>query len=393
MPRRGCCAVPDASTLMPIFLGGALRYPALRDVVVGRRVGGAAAELQGFGVVLLADSPAVSLVPDAAGSVHGVLLGDLTAPERSRISYYSEVTGFRLRAVLVVTLADQVNAVAPEVREQSSAPGSTLPDLTDWQARWGAIVVQTAQDVMAGFGQDAAARLAARYPQMLVRGASRVRGRDAAPTRLRRHAGEADVRVDSRSLAYAGFFALEDYHVSWHRFRGDMGPATGRAVFVSGDAVTVLPYDPVRDRVLVIEQFRVGAMARGDAQPWLLEPIAGRIDPGESPEDAARREAVEEAGLTLGALVPVASYYPSAGAKTEFLYSYLAIADLPDAVAGVFGLAEESEDIRSHILPFAELMALVSSGEANTAPLILSALWLERERPRLRAEAGVQPGS
>jgi ADP-ribose pyrophosphatase len=123
--------------------------------------------------------------------------------------------------------------------------------------------------------------------------------------------------------------------LSHRRFDGGMSPLITREIFISGDAVTVLPYDPVRDRVLLIEQFRTGALGRGDPLPWQLEAIAGRIDPGEAPEDAARREAVEEAGLMLGRLEPVAEYYPSPGAMTEYIYSYVALCDLPDGVAGV----------------------------------------------------------
>lgn len=164
-----------------------------------------------------------------------------------------------------------------------------------------------------------------------------------------------------------------------------MSPAVTRAVFLSGDAVTVLPYDPVRDRVLVVEQFRAGPYGRGDANPWQLEAVAGRIDPGETPEQAARREAVEEAGLHLGALEDVARYYPSPGICAEFLYSYVALCDLPDGSAGVFGVAEEAEDIRGHLIGFDDLMGLVSSGEIGNAPLLLSILWLQRERARLRA--------
>jgi nudix-type nucleoside diphosphatase (YffH/AdpP family) len=153
---------------------------------------------------------------------------------------------------------------------------------------------------------------------------------------------------------------------------------------VSGDAVTVLPYDPKRDLVLVVEQIRAGPFARGDRQSWQIEAIAGRVDPFETPEQAARREAVEEAGLTLTEVIPVAQYYPSPGAKTEFLYSYVALTHLPDGCAGVFGLAEEAEDIRGHLISFDRLMALVASGEIANAPLILTALWLQRERARLR---------
>jgi 8-oxo-dGTP pyrophosphatase MutT (NUDIX family) len=116
----------------------------------------------------------------------------------------------------------------------------------------------------------------------------------------------------------------------------------------------------------------------------MLEPIAGRIDPGETPEQAARREAVEEAGLTLGDLIEVARYYPTPAAKTEFLYSYVALCDLPDGVAGVFGVEDETEDIRGHLIGFDIFMDLLASGEVAVGPLVITALWLQRERAALR---------
>jgi nudix-type nucleoside diphosphatase (YffH/AdpP family) len=154
-----------------------------------------------------------------------------------------------------------------------------------------------------------------------------------------------------------------------------------------GDAVTVLPWDPVRDRVLVVEQFRAGCWMRGDANPWSIEPVAGRIDGGETPEEAARRETREEAGLALHELLPVGTYYPSPAAVTEYLYSYVALADLPDGAAGVGGAEEEAEDIRGHVIAFETLMELIDSGEVANGPLILTALWLSRHRERLRRGA------
>ena len=166
-----------------------------------------------------------------------------------------------------------------------------------------------------------------------------------------------------------------------------MSPEIEREGFLGGDAVTVLPYDPVRDRVMVIEQFRFSPFMRGDPLPWVLEPVAGRIDPGETPEQTAQRELVEEAGVSVKDLHHVANYYPSPSCFSEYIYSYIGICDLPDEAAGLGGLETEAEDIRSHILSFDRAFELVFDGEADAAPLIISLMWLARERARLRKDA------
>jgi nudix-type nucleoside diphosphatase (YffH/AdpP family) len=246
----------------------------------------------------------------------------------------------------------------------------------------GAAAEALAALVMDACGQLPAADVRRRLGSLRVAAASRVRAARAAGPGLRQGTGE--VALAARRQAHAGFFGLEILDLAHRRFDGAMSPRITREIFVSGDAVTVLPYDPVRDRVLLVEQFRSGPFGRGDPLPWQLEAIAGRIDPGESPEDAARREAVEEAGLVLGRLERVAEYYPSPGAVTEYIHSFVALCDLPDGVAGVFGAEDEAEDIRGQLLSFAELMAAVAGGEVANAPMILTALWLQRERARLR---------
>ncbi|WP_280517627.1 NUDIX domain-containing protein [Falsirhodobacter halotolerans] len=241
-----------------------------------------------------------------------------------------------------------------------------------------------ARDVMALMGARDAAQVARRLGQMRVAATSRARA-EAAPTTRRHDAMPQDIHEVRRIQPYAHFFAVEEYDLTFRRFDGTPSEVVNRAVFISGDAVTVLPYDPVRDRVLVVEQFRPGPYGRDDPQPWQIEAIAGRIDAGETPEVAARREAVEEAGLTLEGLERVSSFYPSPGAKAEFIYAYVAVTDLPDDAAGVFGMEGEAEDIRGHLMSLSDLMGLVASGEVQNAPLIITALWLEREAARIRA--------
>lgn len=365
------------------FFYGTLRHLPLLSVVLGRQVTGEVAWLPDHTVRQAMEGAFPVLVEQPGARAEGIVVRDIGLAEIARLDHYEG--GFAFDTVEMT-----VETTVPEVaRVYRPRPGQwqagALWSLADWQARWGDVVTETAHDVMALHGTMPADAVLARYPQMLVRGASRLRARgDAAPTALRLAAQPDDVRVLSRRTPYARFFAVEEYDLTHRRFEGGQCKPILRAAFIACDAVTVLPYDPVRDRVLLVEQFRTGALARGDRQCWQLEAVAGRVDADETPEATARREAVEEAGLTLGDLLPVAQYYTSIGAVSEYLYSFVAPCDLPDGLAGTHGIEEEGEDIRTHVIAFDRLMELVASGEISNAPLIITALWLQRERPRLR---------
>jgi nudix-type nucleoside diphosphatase (YffH/AdpP family) len=309
------------------------------------------------------------LVAEAGATATGLALSGLTDAEAATLDFLDQSMG----AGEVGVYDDLRFRRAPHGTPGTEPPGLAL-GLIEEMLRWQ--------------GHLPPGALARRRAALAVQVASRQRAAVTAPATLRHAARPGDLDQVALRHPYAQFFALEERDIGWRRFDGTMGPPVTRAVFVSGDAVTVLPYDPVRDRVLLVEQFRAGPQARGDGQPWSLEAIAGRIDAGETPEEAARREAVEEAGLTLTDLRFVARYYPSPGAVSEYLYSYVALTDLPDGSAGVFGLDGEAEDIRSHLIGFDRLMALVQSGEIENAPLILTALWLQRERLALRRMDG-----
>ncbi|MFD2439334.1 NUDIX domain-containing protein [Paracoccus kondratievae] len=144
-----------------------------------------------------------------------------------------------------------------------------------------------------------------RLPMIAAWVASRLRAADETPPLPHVGPVAADrVRIDSVDEPYAEYFSIEAIRLRQHRNDGDWTPPLLRAVFVSGDATVVLPWDPVRDRVMLIDQLRAGPVARGDAQPWLYETVAGRVDAAETPEQAARREAVEETGIQMSRLIP-----------------------------------------------------------------------------------------
>lgn len=193
---------------------------------------------------------------------------------------------------------------------------------------------------------------------------------------------QADVEVVEREECFRGFYKLDRLHLRHRLFAGGMGKLINRELFVRHDAVCVLPYDPRRDEVVLIEQFRVGALDKS-ATPWLLELVAGLIDKDEQPEEVARREAVEEAGLTLGALWPVCAYYPSPGGSDERVHLFVGRCDSVGA-GGIHGLEEEGEDIRVHVLPFEDALARVRDGRIDNAASIMALQWLALNRDEVR---------
>ncbi|MFQ6548509.1 NUDIX domain-containing protein [Aestuariibius sp. 2305UL40-4] len=193
-----------------------------------------------------------------------------------------------------------------------------------------------------------------------------------------------EVQSEGHTRKHAGFFRFDEYRLRHGRFDGSMSGLLTREVFVGSDAALVLPYDPVRDEVVLIEQFRMGPFARSDPAPWVYEPIAGLVDPGEDPSETALREALEEAGLTIDRLEPIAATYASPGAATDFFHCYLGFCSLDTAESWLGGEKDEGEDIRSHRLSFADAIALVDTGRINVAPLAMMLHWLARNRERLR---------
>lgn len=162
-----------------------------------------------------------------------------------------------------------------------------------------------------------------------------------------------------------------------------MSPVLSREIVERGDVAAVLLYDPRLDRVVMIEQFRVGAM--GDSRgPWLLEIVAGLIEPGETPEDVARREAIEEAGCAIQTLEPITRFYATPAKSSERSYLYCGLVDAANA-GGVHGLVHEGEDIRVVPLAAEEALALVDDGTINSAWPIIALQWLARHRERLRS--------
>jgi ADP-ribose pyrophosphatase len=191
------------------------------------------------------------------------------------------------------------------------------------------------------------------------------------------------IEILDRTVVFDGHFQMVRYRLRHWQFAGGFGPELVREVFARGHAAAVLPYDPVRDEVALVEQFRVGALET-TCDPWLLEPVAGIIEGNESPEQLARREALEEAGVEILDLAAVCSCFMSPGGSSEIVHVFIGRIDARDA-GGVFGLPDEGEDIKVHVLPFAKLQAWLDEGRLRVASTLLAAQWLARHHAALRA--------
>lgn len=366
-----------------LFVFGTLLDAELRRLVLGRDAAQEAAILPGWAVERSAEGDWPILVERSGAAARGLLLSAGTA-ELDRAHFYESGFGYTVAAEAVET--DDGRRVSALVYRAPGGSGSGADwSLPQWQENHGALTRRTARRVMDLHGRMAPEGLRRAMPMLRARVHSAMLAEaDPAPRALRADLHRDRLEIRAHDTPYCDYFAVSETRLRHPLFDGDMSAEMLRAGFASGDAVTVLPYDPGRDRVLVVEQFRYGPWLRGDPYPWALEPVAGRIDPGETAETTARREAGEEAGLRIGALHEVGRYYASPGAVAEYVTSYVGLAELPDGAGGLGGLDAEHEDIRAHVIAFDRLMALTASGEVDTGPLLISALWLERERARGR---------
>lgn len=195
----------------------------------------------------------------------------------------------------------------------------------------------------------------------------------------------ADVQVLDKQIAYDGYFQIIKYQLKHRLFNGGWSETIIREVFERGQAAGVLLYDPILNKVVLTEQFRVGTL-QDKASPWLLEIVAGILD--ETDQDfanLARRETREEAGLEPLALMPITEYWASPGACTEKISLFCAKVDASNA-GGVHGLAAEHEDIRVVVMDTAEAFAAVSDGRICNALSIIALQWLQLNQVKVNAE-------
>ena len=195
---------------------------------------------------------------------------------------------------------------------------------------------------------------------------------------------DSDVEVLKREEGYRGHFRIDRLSLRHRLFGGGWSRTMTREVFERGDAVAVLPWDLNADSLILVEQFRPGAIRQEDS-PWMLELIAGVVEPGEADAEVAHREAMEEAGCELDRLHPIATFYPSAGACSEQIRAFVGRV-VTAGVGEVHGLAEEHEDLLVHAVSREEAFRLLDSDLINNGHTLIALQWLARHGDALRQE-------
>lgn len=176
----------------------------------------------------------------------------------------------------------------------------------------------------------------------------------------------------NEKMVYNGFFRVTQYQVDIEYYNGThSGPIMRECLGKNGCVVAALPYDPSRKKFVLIEQFRIGAMASG-LHPWQIETVAGFMDKaGETAEEAMQRELAEEIGSPAKKLTLVREYYPNLGGSGGKTYLYFAEIDAAN-IQPYTGLHAEGEDIRTIRLPYETAFSWLKEGKIHNATLIIA---------------------
>ena len=191
--------------------------------------------------------------------------------------------------------------------------------------------------------------------------------------------------IIKKEVAFKGYFQVDRYFIKHRLNNGQMSEVFSREIFERGNAVGVILYDAAKDNIVLIEQFRAGAMARG-FNPWINEMVAGIIEQGETEEEVAKREALEEAGLVVNKIIPIMKFLSSPGGCSETISLFCGLVD-SDKAPKYAGVASENEDIKVVVMPVLKAIKLLKNNYFKDALSIISIQWLALNRKKLKKSA------
>ena len=192
---------------------------------------------------------------------------------------------------------------------------------------------------------------------------------------------QADVDIINREISYSSFLRVDKLQLRHKLFGDGLSDVIHRELLVRVSVVGVLLYDPDRDEVVLVRQFRVGGLNE-KSSPWMLELIAGMVDKDEALEAGAIRESAEEADCKVIEIARICDYFNSPGVSDEKVTLFCGKVDAKNA-GGIFGLASEHEDIEVVVMASDDAFKAVDSGAINNAMSIIALQWLALNKQEL----------
>ena len=371
---------------MDIFVFGTLKSETLRTIVLGRELATkdiCKASIKGFCVYWAKEGPFPVMVPKEGSEAHGLVLKNLSDVDVERLNYYELGFDYVLSPTYVETNVGPAEASAYFCNNSDMATKKSW-SYDDWLSDHSEVQYIAAKEFLDFFDTKYGDTAQAMYNKIFKR--AEVYANEAANlSKVIENGPEnsINIQVENIQREYLGFFALNQISLKYSQFDGDISELKNRVILMGSEASLILPYDPVLDKVLLVEQFRIGPFCRGDRAPWVFEPVAGIIEVGETPDEAAKREVFEEAGLEVTQLVKMGSGYPNPGEATSYFYNYIAIVDLSEYSPGIYGAKNEGEDIRTHVIDFNTVLNWSVSNKLRVLPLNTMVLWLALNKLKL----------
>ena len=374
---------------MDIFVFGTLKSETLRTIVLGRELAPkdiCTASIKGFCVYWAKEGPFPVMVPKEGSEAHGLVLKNLSDVDVERLNYYELGFDYVLSPTYVETNVGPAEASAYFCNNSDMATKKSW-SYDDWLSDHSEVQYIAAKEFLDFFDTKYGDTAQAMYNKIFKR--AEVYANEAANlSKVIENGPEnsINIQVENIQREYLGFFALNQISLKYSQFDGDISELKNRVILMGSEASLILPYDPVLDKVLLVEQFRIGPFCRGDRAPWVFEPVAGIIEVGETPDEAAKREVFEEAGLEVTQLVKMGSGYPNPGEATSYFYNYIAIVDLSEYSPGTYGAKNEGEDIRTHVIDFNTVLNWSVSNKLRVLPLNTMVLWLALNKLKLASK-------
>jgi nudix-type nucleoside diphosphatase (YffH/AdpP family) len=179
---------------------------------------------------------------------------------------------------------------------------------------------------------------------------------------------------------YEGFFTITETRLRFRKHDGTMSRPVTRDNMERPDASAVLLYDRGQDVLILVRQFRYSVLVGGDGG-WMTEIVAGTLDHGDDPEQAARREVMEETGYAVDELRHIFTFYPSPGGSSEKVYLYVTEVDESRREGEGGGAPDEEEDIEVLRVPVSEAMGMMDRGDIVDGKTLVALQWF-RQRHR-----------